>query len=173
VQSDPIGLRGGINTYAYVDNNPLSYADPLGLVKWTGTSLAGGGDVRGAGGSWELFTLTSECVNGKRVVARVRATYFGFSVGSPYHYTGGFASFTDSLSEPNADVFNGTASKFSAVTVASPAGGLNLYQSTQLGGAGSSGWFNYQIGVDVNLVAWYGNGKSEVLWSRKERCDCQ
>lgn len=44
ISSDPIGLAGGLNTYAYVQGNPLSWVDPEGL--WA--NIVGGAAI-GAG----------------------------------------------------------------------------------------------------------------------------
>jgi len=40
VESDPIGLFSGLNTYAYVDGNPLNYIDAYGLSPATAAGSA-------------------------------------------------------------------------------------------------------------------------------------
>ena len=39
ISSDPIGLAGGINTFGYVGQNPLSYYDDDGLSRRAGNPL--------------------------------------------------------------------------------------------------------------------------------------
>jgi hypothetical protein len=72
------------DNYTYVNGNPLSYSDPLGLTTWTGNF-----DLKaliiGVGAAYATFDLTSkECVNGKRVVATVKFAGPGGGVGPKF-----------------------------------------------------------------------------------------
>ena len=55
-QSDPIGMLGGINRYAYVGGDPIRMRDPTGLCGWT-DAIVGFGDSLSFGLTAQLRSL--------------------------------------------------------------------------------------------------------------------
>jgi hypothetical protein len=67
VQSDPIGLGSGVNTYTYVEGNPLLLVDPQGLATCVYSVATGRMDCMQNGS--EKFTWSGNFASGNNSVA--------------------------------------------------------------------------------------------------------
>ena len=163
-QSDPIGLAGGINSYAYVGSDPVSEVDPSGLLKWSGTVFSLGSPVLKSA-TLDTYTLSSECVNGWKAIVKVSAKAFGVGVG--FTLAGSVVELEDSFEYINEQALVGPYFKFS---VGAAGGGGYGYSRVQLGVAHTSGWGG-EGGFDMSagVVA----GSTSIISQQRVQCDCR
>jgi hypothetical protein len=156
VQSDPIGLAGGINTYSYAEGNPVSFKDPSGLVSWSGT-VGSGGIINRVGAALFTFDLTSECKCGIKI--RIKGYVPTVAAGFGFKYTANTspASFADVFPCPKADIANGWAG---AISLTGVVGGGASWGAMRIGSL-SSGWPSLSgpvYGLDISAGVYVGRG---------------
>lgn len=180
VESDPIGLRGGVSTYGYAMQSPMQWIDPKGLAIWNVSDAVEIGAVVGVGGQYANYHLTSECgSNGKRYKITVQAVGPSAGLGlscktcftAPFKIiTGG--KFNDHSPQPDPNAFNGP---YLSVSVGahlfgfhwSPYGDTLLGRATSVGGSGIA----YGMGsVGAELAGTIGT--STVTSVEEEACSC-
>jgi RHS repeat-associated protein len=185
VQSDPIGLQGGINTYAYTEGNPISFTDPRGLVKWSGWSFNVAATAP-FGASIYHVTLTSECKCGHQYTIEIIAVGPAAGIGVKVAATVSEVAFDDLETCPAPNSFDG---KFTAGSGGVTGGAIPLPGSPRVGlglpgvgvGAGylqlgrnfSTGFFppSFVGGRDMSVTG--AVGSSTVMSIKDRPCDCK